>query len=200
MRAKKTKTEIRQEQITEAALHLIGSGGIHSLNISKIAEIVGIVPSAVYRHFKGKEDVINMILQRIGDRLMKNVTAAVEESEESMECLKSLMLRHANLLAENRAIPYIVFSDSLYAGRPERKAMVNRVIVDYLGKIEDIIRQGQQKKNIRTDIDAKTVSVMFLGMILPAAVLWNFSEGRFDIIRHVKNAWPAFKRSISPDK
>lgn len=199
MRAKKTPTEVRQDQIAEAAFHLISTSGIHSLSISKIAENVGIAPSAVYRHFKGKEDVIDMALQQIGKRLMSNIDAAERESEDSIEFLYSLMLRHAHMLEENRAIPHVVFSDSLYAGSPDRKAMVNRVITSYLESIEEVIRQGQEKKNIRTDIEAKTISVMFLGMILPAAVLWNVSEGGFDIMGHVKNAWPAFKRCILPE-
>jgi hypothetical protein len=40
---------------------------------------------------------------------------------------------------------------------------------------------------------------MFLGMILPAAVLWNVSEGGFDVIAHARNAWPAFLRCIAAE-
>jgi len=59
MRAQKTETEVRQEQIIEAALELIGAEGVGALNIAGIAEQVGIVPSALYRHFKSKDVVLD---------------------------------------------------------------------------------------------------------------------------------------------
>ena len=53
---------------------------------------------------------------------------------------------------------------------------------------------------IRQDVDLTTVSVMLLGMILPAAVLWNGSEGDYDMIAHVENVWPVFVRSIAAER
>jgi AcrR family transcriptional regulator len=45
---------IRQDQIAEAALDIVRSEGIRALNLAAVADKVGIVPSAVYRHFKNK--------------------------------------------------------------------------------------------------------------------------------------------------
>ena len=198
MRAKKTQTNIRQEQITEAALQIISVDGINALSIARIAESVGIVPSAVYRHFNSKEDVLDNVLQHIGIRLQKNVAEAKKESKESLECLKSIMMRHVKMAEENRAIPHVVFSDMFYAGNPDRKAMLNSVITGYLQQIQKIVKQGQKEEKIHKDTDPETASVLFLGAIMPAVVLWNVSEGKFDIEGHVKKAWKNFKRSITP--
>ena len=61
MRAPKVNTEIRQEQIAEAAIELIAAEGVNSLSIAGIAERVGIVPSAFYRHYKSKDEVLDAI-------------------------------------------------------------------------------------------------------------------------------------------
>ena len=50
MRASKTKTEIRQDQIATAALELMAQHGPKSLNLAALARKVGVVPSAIYRH------------------------------------------------------------------------------------------------------------------------------------------------------
>jgi len=50
MRALKTKTEIRQEQIAQAALRLIAKHRYHQLSVASLAKEVGVVPSAIYRH------------------------------------------------------------------------------------------------------------------------------------------------------
>ena len=199
MRAKKTPTDVRQEQIAEAALSLIAEEGIDSLNMAKIGDRVGIVPSALYRHFKSKEDVLDEVFQLIGKKLLTNVAAAEKAHDDCIERLHFLILRHAEMIAANRAIPHVVFSNSLHAGHSERKAMVNKIITGYIEKIEEIIRQGRKNNKIRQDADPKTLSVLFLGIILPAVVLWDVSEGKYDLENHVKNAWPVFKRAILPD-
>lgn len=197
MRAQKTKTETRQEQILEAAMELIGTEGVYALNIAGIAERVGIVPSALYRHFRSKDDVLDAVLELLKTRLLDNVARVRKETPEALQRLKSILMRHVQMLNENRAIPHVVFSDGFYTGHPNRKARVAEIIMTYLGKIQEIIEEGKQNGTIRHDVAPSTASVMFLGMILPAAVLWNVTEGSFDMIAHAGNAWPAFVRCIS---
>ena len=43
--AKKLGTEIRQEQIAEAALELVASQGVRRLSVAAVARRVGLVPS-----------------------------------------------------------------------------------------------------------------------------------------------------------
>jgi len=197
MRARKTETEIRQEQILQAALELIGAEGAASLSIAGIAKRVGIVPSALYRHFQSKDAVLDAILESIRYRLMGNVTEVMNETPGALQRLESLLMRHARLLSENRAIPYIVFSDGFFAGHPERKKKVSDIVVDYLGRIQIIVEEGMRKGSIRKDVVPATISMMFLGMILPVAMLSNIIKGHADLVAHAESAWPVFARSIS---
>jgi AcrR family transcriptional regulator len=197
MRALKTDTEIRQRQITAAALDLIAAEGVSSLSIAAIAERVGIVPSAFYRHYKSKDDVLDAILDQLRIALLGNAAAVRQESENAPERLRRLMQRHVSLLAENHVIPQIVFSDSFYAGHPERKKKVRGIVSDYLGEVQKIVVEGQEDGTLLAEASAETVSVMFLGLVLPTAVIRNVSGGRFDVARYVDTAWPLFQRGIS---
>lgn len=197
MRARKTETEIRQEQIVQAALELIGEQGLSALSIAAIAERVGIVPSALYRHFKSKDEVLDAVLELLRSRLLANVALVRQQTPEALQRLRRLLMRHVQMLSENRAVPQVVFSDAIYTGHPERKAKVAQMITAYLVRIQEILEEGKQEGTIRQDIVPSTAAVMFLGMILPAAVLWNISEGRFDPLVHAESAWPAFARCIA---
>ena len=197
MGTEKQATEVRQEQIAQAALDLVGKQGLKGLSIAGIAERVGIVPSAVYRHYKGKDDILDAVLALLRNRLMENVTAVRQETPDALGRLKSLLMRHVRMLAENRAIPHVIFSDGMYTGHPERKAKVRDIMHGYLGEVMRIVQEGQQAGAVRREIDPKATSVMFLGMILPAAVLWSVSGGDFDVVAHAKNAWPTFERGIA---
>ncbi len=123
MSAPKTQTLERQEQIVQAALELMNDCGVTGLSIAGIAEKVGIVPSALYRHFTSKDAVLDAVLDLIRDRLLDNVAHAREKTPVPLKQLNLLFTRHIAMLSENRAIPHVVFPmlytmDSL-TGKPK---------------------------------------------------------------------------------
>jgi len=193
MRAPKTETDIRREQIVAAALELVGDNGVHSLSI---AGRVGIAPSALYRHFRNKDEVLDGVLALLKKRLLDNVAHAREEALDALSRLRRLLMKHADTLNENRAIPLVVFSDGVYAGAPDRKAKVADILKSYTAEIQRLLEEGVEEGRVRPDIDLAAASVLFIGMVLPAAVFRNIAEGDFDMTAHVRAAWPLFERAI----
>lgn len=201
MKNEKMKTEVRQEQIAAAALRLIARRGVRGLSIAGIARQVGLVPSAIYRHFDGKDHVLDLVLDQIRQRLMDNVQAVQAETADPVEALRRLLFRHIKLIRENEAIPLLIFSDQVYSGRPQRKARMQRIIQDYLDRVGEIVQHGQKEKHLRADLDPAVVAVMFLGLVQPAAILWHLSDGAFDVTKHTEKAWQVFRRAIArPNK
>jgi len=193
----KRQTEIRREQIARAALELIAAQGVTSLSVAAVARRVGLVPSAIYRHYKSKEAVLDAVVEHVEERLFANVVAAAEETADALECLHRLLRRHVHMIRENEGIPRFVFSEDTYAGRPARKARVFTMIRSYLRLVTGIVVRGQEEGNIRPELPAPTVALMFLGLIQPGAILWHMSEGGFDVTREVEKAWSIFSEAIS---
>jgi AcrR family transcriptional regulator len=199
MRAQKTETETRQEQIVAAALELIGAEGVYALSIAGIAERVGIAPSAIYRHFKSKDEVLDGVLALLKNRLLGNIAHVRKEVPDALPRLRLLLMKHAYMLNENRAIPHVVFSDGIYTGHPDRKAAVADILTRYAAGIERIVWEGIEDGAIRADVEPATTAILFIGLILPAAVIWNVTDGKLDMMAHVEAAWPAFLRSIAAE-
>lgn len=197
MATEKLETEIRQEQITQAALGLVAAKGVAELSIAGVARRVGLVPSAIYRHFKSKDEVLDATILHIRQQLANNVRTARTSKSDPVECLHHLLKLHVDLIRENRGILHIVFSESVYSGRPRRKRRMYQVIDGYLEQIGDLIAQGQVEGRIRRDLDSRTLSVMFLGLIQPGAILWHMSDGEFDVSKHAESGWEVFQRAIA---
>lgn len=196
MRAKKTNTEVRREQIAEAALCLVAQHGMKGLNIAGVAHRVGFAPSAVYRHFNSKDEVLDVVLDAIQARLLDNVQAVCEETTDPLKRLHRLLRRHTRLICENEALPRVVFSEEVYSGHASRQARLCAIINSYLAKVGAIIRDGQRRGQLRSGVSPHTLSVMFLGLIQPAAVLWHVSGGRFDAMKQTEQAWQVFGEII----
>jgi AcrR family transcriptional regulator len=198
MVAQKLGTEVRKKQIVQAALSLVSSQGLGGLNIVGIASQVGLVPSALYRHFKNKDQVIDAILDLVQERLLENVRVVTGETPDVLRRLQRLLILHIQLIRENQGILRVVFSEEVMDGPPGRKARVLATVEKYLGEVAEIVRQGQEEGMIQRELEAASVSVAFLGMIQPAAILWHLSSGNFNLTGHVEKAWNIFLGGILP--
>jgi AcrR family transcriptional regulator len=196
MRAEKQNSEIRKRQIAGAAMSLIAREGVKGLSLAAVARQVGVVPSALYRHFKGKEEILDATLDLIQELVMDNVRSVRRESPLPLDQLKRLMMRHIQMIQEFQAIPRIIFSDEISASHPLRRTGIYKIIREILGQVAEMVAQGQRQGQINPDLSPETVSVMFLGLVQPPAILWYLSQGKFNVLKHIKKAWPVFEKAV----
>jgi len=192
-------TEARRGQIASAALGLLAKRGSEGFNIVELAKSVGLAPSAVYRHFEGREDVLDAALDVFRDRVYRLVDAARNEAGDPLLALELLLTRHAALIESGGAVPLIMASMSVPGGRAARRAKTERIFRGYVDRVEALVRDGQESGQIRADIDPTTAALLFGGLIQPAAVLRHAEGERFDINAHVARVWELYRRAVARD-
>lgn len=200
MRATNTKTEVRQEQIAQAALAVIARSGVASLSVAAVAKEVGVVPSGLYRHYQSKDEIMDVVLDLISQRLLGNVQAIRVEVSDPLERLHRLLLRHLDMIRMNGGMPRIVLSEEIFAGQPKRRLKVYRMISHYLNEVAILVQEVQANGRGRLDVDPAAAATMFLGLIQPAAILWMMSDGKFDLDRHAEQAWQLFINMLGQPK
>lgn len=198
MSVQKFATEIRREQIVQAAVALIASEGMKGFNMAGLARQVGVAPSAIYHHFKNKDEVLDAVLDHLQNRLLGNVRSVLERTPHPLDQLKQLLAAHVELVVGHSAMPRILFSEDVYGGKPERRSRLNDIIMRYISELTSIFRQGQQIRVIRHDLDPEALAVMFLGLLQPTAILWHLSDGEFDARKQVEKGWSIFTEAIRP--
>jgi AcrR family transcriptional regulator len=198
MSEEKLDTQIRREQIAEAALELIAAQGLRKLSMAAVARRVGLVPSGIYRHFHSKGEILHAVLDRIEQRLMDNVRVARQEHPDPLECLRDILTRHIRFIREGRAIPRLIFSEDFQGGHPELKEKVLNLFRQYSGQVADVVSRGQEQGVIRGDLDPATAAMMLFGIVVPAGILWHLTDGGFDVTRHATHAWEMLRRAVVP--
>jgi AcrR family transcriptional regulator len=198
MRASKTPTQVRREQIAEAALALLAARHGEEPSIAGIAHRVGVTPSGVYRHFSGKEAILDAALGLVAQRLQENIARARHDRGGPLTRLHGLFMRHAALAAAQPGVPQILLHRGVFGTSAARRRKVAQVMGGYLSALADIIRAGQASGEFRDDLDPTTAALVFAGMILPAVVLREAREGAFDVREHARKVWPALVGALSP--
>ncbi len=194
--AEKKGTAIRREEIVSAALTLMSNQGVRSMTIERIASIVGIVPSAVYRHFGTKSEIISAVLTMIVARMQRNIIQASKENDNSLTAIRMLLMRQIQLVKEFMVIPHILFSEEVYSERPALKAKLHDLINGFLNALAELVHKGQQQGCIRADLEPFRVATMFLGLFQPSAFLYHLSGGTFDVVKQVDISWKLFSAAI----
>jgi AcrR family transcriptional regulator len=196
VRREKLHTEIRRDQIAEAALAVMADRGVRGMSVAAVAHRVGLSPSALYRHYRGKDEMLDAVLERVRERLHGAIAQCRAEAPDPLEALHRLLHRHMTLLRQNQGLPRVLLSDHFHSGHLERRQRLMQVFSGYLEGVADMIRLGQSQGQIRDDVNASSLAILFLGLIQPASVLWTLSDGRFDITRQARSAWPVFEQAL----
>ena len=196
MATAKLGTAVRREQIAAAALELAASHGLRQLSIAAVARRVGLVPSAVYRHFRGRDEILDAMLDLIRGRLLQNVAAVRGETADPAARLERLLMRHIELIRGNQGMVRILLSEDLASGDPQHRIRLYGSIRQYLGEIARIIAEGQQQGQFAGGFEADTAAVLFLGLIMPPVILWRMSDGAFDVTAQARRAWPVFLSAL----
>jgi AcrR family transcriptional regulator len=197
MGIKKKSTETRQEEIARAALHLISSHGMKGLSMIRVSRHVGLVPSAIYRHFENKEALFNAVFDLIEQIMQTNTQEAWASSASIIDRLHLLLRLNVRMIIEFPAIPRVVFGEGIYGAHAGRRARTYKLIQTYLLRIEKAVVLAQKAGEVRSDVPASVITAGFWGLIPPAALLWSASEGSFDIASLTENEWKMFEDTVS---
>jgi AcrR family transcriptional regulator len=93
--AARTRPKDRKQSILDTAARLFREDGYHDVSMTQIARAVGIVPSALYRHYRSKQDLLVATL----DESLGRFEAAVAESTD----LHDMVTRAAHVAVAPRA-------------------------------------------------------------------------------------------------
>ena len=194
MRSRKT-TEIRREEILRAALSIVEQQGLDNLNTNAIATVIQLVPSAIYRHFKNKEDLIAALIDFIGERLQQNLQQAAMQEGTALARLKNLFELHVNLLQEEPAIPRILYFLISSERNQELKQKMLAEINAYVYETKKLLLQGKKAGEINQAVDVTAAAMMFLGMIQPLVILSQENKDVLD--EYPQKLWQCYQRAIA---
>jgi AcrR family transcriptional regulator len=196
MSRKRLSSTLRQQQILDTTLDIIAEKGLGGVSTSEIAQRVGIVPSALYRHFESKEALIDALLDRTHMILFENVRKMTLKKSDPKEDLKSLFLLHLEFIRKNPGMPKLVFSDAAVFGSPERKEKVLSIVKNYMNKLTEIAEKGRREGDFLQDISPEAVAFSMVSFVQYVGLISNLSEGKTDIGELAEQAWSYIERGI----
>jgi len=196
MHAEKVETEIRREQIAQAALEIISLFGIKGLTNERVAALVGVVPSALYKHYRNKSKIIEAVIFLMQERMMNVIKTARSVGTDPLECIRRVYLAEVRMVMQSPGAPFIFFSDEFVANKNKIKNKFDEVGRLHFEEMSKLFQKALDQKQIRQDFTVQTLVLFYMGMVSQTMFLAHHPDKNIkidvDLLKHSENAWKAF--------
>ena len=172
------RTTIRRQQIVDIIRNIISSKGIEYATISEIAKRIGTSKTAIYRHFKSKQDILSLLIDNIEETLMEALDKAIV-TDDPVQNLKNVLLAHLTYARERRGTSFIVIMGAMQFSDAFIRKKISQLIQKYLWKIEKILMSAIKLGLIKKDINPRISAIAFLGLIQSTVTVWSYKYFNF---------------------
>jgi len=176
----------RQLEIIEAAGKILTVSGVSGLTIKNLAKEMQFSESAIYRHFKSKEDIIIAMLNYLANNIDKRLSN-LDSSLIPEEKFKALFAEQFRFFKLNPHFVVAVFSDGLM----EESQVINEALLKLMNvKIKHLmptIMEGQQKGIFTNAISTDELMHIIMGTFKLQMFKWRIANFEFDIKRSGEN-------------
>ena len=151
--------------------------------IEDITATVGVAKGTLYYHFSSKEEIFNFLVEE-GIKLLQNsVDIKTAKFPNYIDKLKAIVLIQIKIVVKYEDLITILLSQ--FWGNESRNQMCKENILSYISKIEDIVREGIEKGEIKKG-NPQAIASEIYGLICSSLVYKARSKEEIDIIKLYK--------------
>ncbi len=97
----------RRDEILAAAVKLFHERGYHATGMDDIGAEAGISGPAIYRHFKGKEEILEVLLLDAAQTGLEAAHEVVRSAPSPRQALERLVHHYVDTIAANPALAFV---------------------------------------------------------------------------------------------
>jgi TetR/AcrR family fatty acid metabolism transcriptional regulator len=176
----KPKSRNKVPLIIDAALKVFGEKGYYNATISEIARKAKVSEATVYEYFGSKEDLLFAIPEEITRRSVEFLEAMLPYIKGAENRLRAMIYGYFTLYHDNPQYSSLVLLNLKHNRKfmeTEGYGMVRRAAQIIL----EVIRQGVESGEFRSDLDPYLARSMVLGAIEHVFFRWHLTERKVEL-------------------
>ena len=188
-------TDVRRREIIDAARMVITERGMQALTIGSLARAVGVSEGAIYRHFRGKKQILAGLIEDIDYKLTRRMDLIDGDPDSGLKRLEQT-LRDNVAPSTLTGVSFLVIAEVLMNGDDELRQLMQASIDKHLAMIEAQLTVGMEKGEVSADADIKAAALQFYGLIQAVNTLNHF--GSEDLpVGDSRKLWQTYNSGVS---
>ena len=103
----------REQSIVDAAREAAVQGGMHAVQIARVAERAGIAAGTVYRYFPAKTDLVTELISAVAERELAAIRSAADAAPGPLSALAAALSTLAARLLRDRRLAWAVLAEPI---------------------------------------------------------------------------------------
>jgi len=172
----------RQEDILQAAISLIAREGFRHFTVKNMAKELKTSESELYRHFSGKEQVIEAILNYFDD-LSDLILVEIEAAElEPLEKVHRFILDRYQLFSVQNELTMAMFSVEMHYYDHGSGQRMSWIVAKHRNFIVSCLKEAQAQGLIDPSHDPMQLFRILIGSTRFLIAQWNACGQEFDLV------------------
>ena len=171
----KTVKNNKYHLILEAAIRVFARQGFYQSTVAQIAREAGVADGTIYLYFKNKDDILVQFFNYRTKQVFDRFRAAVNQSDNSQDKLRSLVRRHLTEFQQDRDMA-VVYQVETHQNSRLAEAQIREMSQMYQDIVSEIVETGQQEGSIRKDLYVGLVKRFILGAVDEVINTWLHSD------------------------
>ena len=172
-----------KRKIFETAMKLFAEKGYDATSIEDITATVGVAKGTLYYHFSSKEEIFNFLVEE-GIKLLQNsVDIKTAKFPNYIDKLKAIVLIQIKIVVKYEDLITILLSQ--FWGNEARNQMCKEYILSYINQIEDIVKEGMKKGQIKSG-NPQVIASEIYGLICSSLIYKARSKEEIEIMKLYK--------------
>lgn len=174
----------RQIEIMEATIKRIDCCGIQELTIKNLAKDLELSEAALYRHFKGKNEILLGLLTYFIKGMKERVSLILEDDKKQpSEVLRLIFSMQLETFIKNPAIVSVIFSEGIFQFNKELLEKVDAMMKVMQTSIGGIVKRGQEEGTYNTLLSATATTTIIMGSMRMVVLKWKLSGHKSDLLK-----------------
>jgi len=179
----------RQVEIIKAATKLIGEKGIQNVTTKHLAEEIGFSEPALYRHFKGKTDILVSVLEYFREKTRSSLDPLLAKQASGLEKVHQLIKYQFNMFTNNPAVIMVIFAETSFQYDKKLSSTVSKLLNQKKQLVIKILEEGIKDGSVRNDADVEQLTSIILGSMRFNVLQWRLSDFDFDMNKKGAKLW-----------
>jgi AcrR family transcriptional regulator len=198
MATRKKNTEVRQQQIVDAARILIFKYGSEHLTVKRIAAEVGISEAAIYRHFTSKKSILSFLLSHIEEVLLKDISPESAGAEPvTLDTIEKIIRNHFSKIDLRKGISFQVIAEIISLGDRKLNRQASQTIDKYIFRLKELLTEGVRDGAVRHEIDLEASATLLFSLIQGVVNIWSLSNGNVNLIEKYASLWQIYREAVA---
>ena len=148
--------------ILEAAEILFAQKGFDAVSMSAIARLANTSKPNIYHHFKNKHDLYLAVIKTAVQRSSALLDALEDSPGTFRERLTEFSTGQLNNILGHKRSTQLILRETLSEGSKHGQEITGLVMGNVFNRLVAMVRQGQQEKEFREDIDPTLAAFMIV--------------------------------------